>query len=399
LSGHPSGVPSRGEQSFGPGVVDFAQAPFLVIWEATQACALACRHCRASARPGRDPWELGTEEGFRVIDETAAMGAPLIVLSGGDPVNRPDLFDLVRHAKGAGLRVATIPAATDALSPALVGGLRSAGLDQMALSLDYPRAELHDAFRGVPGAFDKTLAAAGWARAAGLPLQINTTVAAETAPYLEEMAGLVEELGVVFWEVFFLVPVGRGEMLGGLQAHEAERIFDLLYRTQKKGRFIVKVTEAPHYRRHVAQRERHAAGLRGRPALGVAMPDLLTTSEGPGHTVGLAPRGVNAGNGFLFVSHRGEIYPSGFLPCSAGNVRTRGLADAYRNADVFRALRDPDRLEGRCGRCEYRGICGGSRSRAFAVTGNLFATDPWCVYEPRCAEGPRTQEGTPCLVG
>lgn len=390
---HPANRP------FGPGAVDFARAPFLVIWETTQACALACRHCRASARPWRDPLELTRDEGFRVIDQTAAMGTPLIVLSGGDPVNRPDLLDLVRHGKRAGLRVATIPAATDALTPALVGSFKDAGLDQMALSLDYPRAELHDAFRGVPGAFAKTLAAAGWARAASLPLQINTTVAAETAPYLEEMAALVEELGVVFWEVFFLVPVGRGEVLGGLQAHEAERIFDLLYRTQKKGRFIVKVTEAPHYRRHVAQRERHAAGLRGRPAQGVSMPDLLTTSEGPGHTVGLAPRGVNAGNGFLFVSHRGEIFPSGFLPQSAGNVRARELGDAYRNSEVFLSLRDLDRLEGRCGRCEYRQICGGSRSRAFALTGNLFATDPWCVYEPRSADEPRSQEGSSCPVG
>ena len=366
----------------GPGAVDFARAPFLVIWETTQACALACRHCRASARPWRDPLELDTEEGFRLIDATAAMGTPLIVLSGGDPVNRPDLPDLIRHGKRAGLRVATIPAATDALTPDLVASLRDAGLDQMALSLDYPRADLHDAFRGVPGAFAKTLAAAGWARSAGLPLQINTTVAAATAPYLEEMAALVEELGVVFWEVFFLVPVGRGAVLGGLDPHHAERIFDLLYRTQKKARFIVKVTEAPHYRRHVAQRERQAAGLRGRPAGGVDMPELLTTSEGPGHTVGLAPRGVNAGNGFLFVSHTGEIYPSGFLPRSAGNVRTRGLADAYRNDDLFLALRDVDRLEGRCGRCEYRQICGGSRSRAFALDGSVFAEDPWCVYEP-----------------
>jgi radical SAM protein len=394
VSGHPAGTP----RPFGPGAVDFARAPFLVIWETTQACALACRHCRASARPGRDPLELDTAEGFRVIDEVAAMGTPLIVLSGGDPVNRPDLLDLIRHGKRAGLRVATIPAATDALTPGLVESLRDAGLDQMALSLDYPRRELHDGFRGVPGAFDKTLAAAGWARAAGLPLQVNSTVAAETAPYLEEMAALVEELGVVFWEVFFLVPVGRGEVLGGLQAHEAERIFDLLYRTQKKGRFIVKVTEAPHYRRHVAQRERHAAGLRGRPQGGVDMPEVLTTSEGPGHTVGLAPRGVNAGNGFVFVSHRGEIFPSGFLPLPAGNVRTRGLADAYRNDDVFRALRDADRLEGRCGRCEYRRICGGSRSRAFALTGRLFATDPWCVYEPQSADRPRGETFEPAAA-
>jgi radical SAM protein with 4Fe4S-binding SPASM domain len=265
----------------------------------------------------------------------------------------------------------------------------------MALSLDYPRGELHDDFRGVQGAFAKTLAAAAWAREAGLPLQINTTVAAETAPYLEEMAALVEDLGVVFWEVFFLVPTGRGAVLSGLAPAEHERVFDLLYRTQKKGRFIVKVTEAPHYRRHVAQREQRADGA-PRPAGPIAMPRILTTSEGPGHTVGLAPRGVNAGNGFLFVSHRGAIYPSGFLPLSVGNVRSLSLADAYRGSDLFRALRDPQRLQERCGRCEFRSICGGSRARAFAMTGSLFAADPWCTYEPRsCAPQPSPEE-SPC---
>jgi radical SAM protein len=362
--------------------VDFTQAPFLVIWETTQACALACRHCRASARPWRDALELTHEEGERLIGQVAAMGTPILVLSGGDPVNRPDLIDLVKYAKARGLRTATIPAATDALTPELVRAFKDAGLDQMALSLDYPRADLHDAFRGVPGAFARTMAAAAWARDEGLPLQVNTTVAAETAPYLAEMAELVEALGVVFWEVFFLVPVGRGTALTGLAAHDCERIFDLLYRTQKKGRFIVKVTEAPHYRRHVAQRERHAAGERGRPAADLAMPGLLTTSEGPGHTVGLAPRGVNAGNGFLFVSHQGDIFPSGFLPIRAGNVRTHNVADVYRYAKVFQQLRDPELLCGRCGRCEYRRICGGSRSRALALTSDLLATDPWCVYEP-----------------
>jgi len=362
--------------------VDFARAPFLVIWETTQACALACRHCRASARPARDPLELTREEGERLIAQVAGMGTPILVLSGGDPVNRPDLLDLVRCGKAHGLRTATIPAATEALTPELVRSFKEAGLDQMALSLDFPRATQHDAFRGVPGAFARTIAAARWARDEGLPLQINSTVAAETVPYLAEMADLVEELGVVFWEVFFLVPVGRGTALNGLAPQECERVFDLLYRTQKKGRFIVKVTEAPHYRRHVAQRERRAAGEHGRPAPGMAMPSLLTTSEGPGHTVGLAPRGVNAGNGFLFVSHRGEIFPSGFLPFSAGNVRTDDLAGVYRRARVFRVLRDPDLLSGRCGRCEYRSICGGSRSRALALTGNFLATDPWCAYEP-----------------
>jgi radical SAM protein len=362
--------------------VDFQQAPFLVIWETTQACALACRHCRASARPWRDPRELTTSQAHELIGQVAAMGTPLLVLTGGDPVNRPDLFDLVRFAKKNGLRTATIPAATADLTPALVSGLREAGLDQMALSLDFPRAELHDAFRGVPGAFRKTLQAAGWARAANLPLQINTTVCGDTAPYLEEMAGLVEQLGVVFWEVFFLVPTGRGSVLQGLAPEECERVFDLIYRTQKKGSFVVKVTEAPHYRRHVAQRERHEAGERGRPTAAVPMPSLLTRSEGPGHTVGLAPRGVNAGNGFLFVSHVGEIYPSGFLPLPAGNVRDTPLVDAYRGSELFRSLRAPDRLKGRCGRCEFRFICGGSRSRAFAMTGDHLETDPWCTYQP-----------------
>jgi radical SAM protein len=362
--------------------VDFQRAPFLVIWETTQACALACRHCRASARPWRDPNELTTIEGRDLIEQVAGMGTPLLVLSGGDPVNRPDLFELVRHAKRNGLRVATIPAATTELTEDLVRKLKEAALDQMALSLDFPHASQHDAFRGVPGSFEKTVQAAGWARAAGLPLQINTTVCGDTAPFLEEMAELVERLGAVFWEVFFLVPTGRGSGLAGLPAEECERVFDLLYRTQKKGGFVVKITEAPHYRRHVAQRERRLAGERGRPHGAVPMPALLTRSEGPGHTVGLAPRGVNAGNGFLFVSHLGEIYPSGFLPLSAGNLRGTPLTEAYRSSELFRSLRDPDRLKGRCGACEFRFICGGSRSRAYALTGDLLETDPWCTYQP-----------------
>jgi radical SAM protein len=363
--------------------VDFELAPFLVIWETTQACALACRHCRASARPGRDPLELTTDEGMRVVSDTAAMGTPLLVFSGGDPVNRPDLFELIGYGKDLGLRTATIPAATDALTRELVQGLKDAGLDQMALSLEFPRAELHDAFRGVPGAFAKTMQAVHWAHEVGLPLQINTTVCAETAPYLEEMAAFVQSLGIVFWEVFFLVPTGRGSLLEGLSAPECERLFGVIHGVQKKGTFIVKVTEAPHYRRYVAQHQRREEGEGGRPRGPVSMPAMLTRSEGPGHSVGLAPRGVNAGNGFLFVSHRGDIFPSGFLPEAVGNVRQMPLAVAYRGADLFRRLRTPALLEGRCGRCEYRQICGGSRSRAYALTGNPLATDPWCAYQPR----------------
>ncbi len=361
--------------------VDFEHAPFLVIWETTQACALACQHCRASARPWRDPRELTTAEGMRLISQIAEMGTPLLVLSGGDPLSRPDLLDLVRFAKSQGLRTATVPAATDTLDELAVVRLKEAGLDQMALSIDYPDAARHDAFRGVPGAFDKSLKAAGWARSAGLPLQINTTMCGDTAPEIENMAALVEVLGAVFWEVFFLIPMGRGRTLTPLTAVQCERLFEVLYETQKKARFVVKVTEAPHYRRFVYGREKKD-GARPHDPAGVQMPARLTQSEGPGHTIGLAPRGVNAGKGFLFVSHTGDIYPSGFLPLAAGNVRVHALAEVYRRAAFFRLLREPDRLKGRCGRCEFREICGGSRARAFALTADALETDPWCVYQP-----------------
>jgi AdoMet-dependent heme synthase len=376
--------------------IDFAQAPFLVIWETTQACALACRHCRASAHPWRDPFELNVEQGRAVVRQTAEMGTPLIVFTGGDPLNRPDIYDLIRYGKELGLRTATIPAATDTLDAGKIALLRRSGLDQMALSLDFPEAEMHDAFRGVPGAFAKTLQAAAWARERELPLQINTTVCGATAPFLERMADLVGSLGAVFWEVFFLIPQGRGTLLEGLTASECERVFDLIYRVQKRARFIVKVTEAPHYRRFVAQREGRTRNDQGHGR--VQMPDLLTRSEGPGHTLGLAPRGVNSGNGFLFVSHQGEIFPSGFLPVSVGNVRTLSLAKAYRESKLFRELRDPERLKGRCGRCEFRDICGGSRSRAFALTGDPFQDDPWCAYEPQrvASASPALAKTLPC---
>jgi len=376
--------------------VDFNQAPFLVIWETTQSCALVCRHCRASAQPGRDPQELTTEEGLRVVRETAAMGTPLLIFTGGDPVNRPDLCTLIRAGKDAGLRTATIPAATDGLTRDLLARLKDAGVDQVAFSLDFPDAARHDAFRGVPGAHAKTMAAIDWAHALGIPLQINTTVCGETAPALEAMAAFVQSAGIVFWEVFFLVPLGRGTLLQGLAPAQCEDLFDVIWRVQRKGDFIVKVTEAPHYRRFVAQVE--AAGSAAPPpgaraSAPVALPAILTRSEGPGHTVGLAPRGVNAGNGFCFVSHRGEIFPSGFLPVPGGSVRQSALADVYRGSDLFRALRDPDRLKGRCGRCEFRRICGGSRSRAYALTGDWLQTDPWCGYQPAGDGAPGAERG------
>jgi radical SAM protein len=369
--------------------LDYDKTPFLIIWETTQACELACVHCRASAQPARDPAELTTEQGKNLLDQAREMGVPIFVLSGGDPLKRPDLCELIQYGASLGLRMATVPAATPLLTETVVKRLKDAGLSQMALSLDYPRAELHDAFRGVPGAFRKTLEAAGWARRFGMPLQINTTVYADSLPYLEEMADLVELLGIVFWEVFFLVPTGRGTGLQGLTPEQCEDSFEILYRVQKKSEFLVKVTEAQHYRRYVMQQEGLIPAQRrinGAPA--GQLPPQLVRTEGPGQSIGLAPQGVNSGNGFLFISHRGEIFPSGFLPISAGNVRQQTLQSIYRDSALFQRLRRPDLLHGVCGYCEFNAICGGSRSRAYALTGDILASDPWCLYRPSRPELP-----------
>lgn len=360
--------------------VDYDKTPFLIIWETTQACDLVCRHCRAAAQPDPDPCELTTKEGESVLEQAAELGTPIFVLTGGDPLKRVDLHHLIRYGAERGLRMATIPAATPSLTEDVVVKLKASGLSQMALSLDFPTAELHDNFRGVPGAFDKTMEAIGWAKAHDMPLQINTTCTADSLPHLDEMVALVRSFPIVFWEVFFLVPMGRGSSLKSLTAEQCEDIFAVLYAVQKDARFLVKVTEAPHYRRYVAQQEARE-GQRG-PRHPGALPSQLIRTEGPGHTIGLAPRGVNAGNGFLFISHIGEVYPSGFLPVSAGNVRRARLQDIYRESDLFRQLRRPNEFGGICGRCEFNTICGGSRSRAFALTGDLLAADPWCAYRP-----------------
>jgi len=352
--------------------VDFDQSPFLIIWEMTRACPLACIHCRASAQREPLPGELTTQEGKKLIDDVVEMGCPILIFSGGDPIQRKDLCELVSYAKNKDLRTATIPAASEYLTKDVLQNLKNAGLDQVAFSLDYPKEDLHDQFRKTPGAFQKTLQAVTWAKEVGLPVQINTVITAGTLPYLEEMANLVNHLGIVFWEVFFLVPVGRGKELPPLSAELCEEAFQKLYSFHQNAKYILKVTEAPHYRRYVAQME----------GTGTQLAPRLRKSEGPGATMGHAPRAVNAGSGFMFVAYNGEASPSGFLPKAAGNVKKQSLAELYRTTPLFQDLRNPEKLLGKCGRCEFKKICGGSRSRAFAMTKNPFASDPWCVYQP-----------------
>jgi len=363
--------------------IDYDTTPFVLIWETTQACDLTCRHCRAAAQPDHHPGELSTAQGEDLLRQAADLGTPIFVLSGGDPLKRPDLFHLIHYGADLKMRMATIPAATPLLTEDVVRRLKDSGLDQMAQSVDFPRAELHDSFRGVPGAFAKSMQAIEWGHKHHIPVQINTTLCGRSAPYLEEMIELIQRLGIVFWEVFFLVPMGRGVDLGGLTAAQCEEIFAVLYRVQKTSRFLVKVTEAPHYRRYVAQCEMAEKQESRRPQGPVQdLPDQLMRTEGPGHSIGLAARGVNSGNGFAFISHTGDVYPSGFLPVNAGNLRERSLASMYQDSEAFKQLRRPWEFKGVCGICEFNTICGGSRSRAYALTGDYLASDPWCAYQP-----------------
>ncbi len=363
--------------------IDFNKTPFVAIWETTQACDLACRHCRAEAIDWRDPRELTTEEGFRVLEEIKSMGTPIAVLSGGDPAKREDLFDLVEYGSRLGLRMATIPAATSRLTFDLVKKLKESGLDQMALSLDGPTADIHDSFRGVPGAFDTTIDGAHYAHLVNLPLQINTTFSQYNFDYFDDIARLVSDLDVVFWEVFFLVPMGRGRELKAMTAQQYEEIFCKLYYFSKKVNFIVKITEAPHYRRYVVQREMEKRDNDLKSSGEIKLPGHMTRDFGPGNSIGQAPKGVNSGNGFVFISHTGEVYPSGFLPLSGGNVKNCSLEQIYRDSPLFNQIRDYSQLKGKCGICEFKDICGGSRARTYAVTGDCMKSDPNCAYMPK----------------
>ncbi|MFQ5598830.1 MAG: TIGR04053 family radical SAM/SPASM domain-containing protein [Nitrospiria bacterium] len=361
--------------------LDFSKTPFLTIWEMTQACDLVCRHCRASAIPERCPGELTTEEGKNLLNAVHAMGTPVVVLSGGDPLMRPDLIELISHGKRLGLRMATIPAATDRISAPLFSDLKQAGLSQIAFSLDGSSEALHDGFRQVPGTYRQTLQAISWAQEAGLPVQINTTYSRYNLSDLDAMINFVGGLGIVFWEVFLLVPVGRGKALEGLSAAETEVLLTKLYECASRSRFLLKVTEAPHYRRIVMQ-HREPSRRNTVDASGSSIPAQLAGGMRPSAAFGRKEKGINAAKGFCFVSHTGEVYPSGFLPIPAGNIRKTPLRDLYRESDLFNQLRDTNLLKGRCGRCEYRDICGGSRSRAYAFSGDLMAEDPACLYQP-----------------
>lgn len=354
----------------------YDERPFIAIWEVTQACDLACKHCRACARPFRDRGELTTAEGFALLERFARARVPLVVLTGGDPAKRPDLVELVRFGANAGLTMGLTPSTTPLVTPALVGELQAAGLKRLAVSIDGADAGTHDAFRGVAGSFAHALRILADARALGLRTQINSTVHAGSIGQLRQLAALVASTGSVLWSVFYVVPTGRADQHLLPSADAVEASLNELADIASTAPFALKTTAAPHYRRVVIERRQRGEG---------------------GLTYGVYGRDsdrINDGQGFLFVSHRGEIYPSGFLPIDCGNVREADPIQIYRDHPTFRALRDADRRTGKCGACAYRRVCGGSRARAYAMNHSIQASDPLCAYRPpgyvdEPKEGPR----------
>ena len=365
---------------------DPGDRPMITIWEVTRACALVCRHCRADAQHQAHPRQLTTEQGKALLEDIAGFGTPypIVVLTGGDPFERPDLAELVRHGTSLGLHVALSPSVTPRLTPEVLAELREAGAPALSLSLDGATAETHDAFRGVPGVFDDTLRAARWVKDAGFRLQLNTTVTQANVEELPRVLRTVLDLGVSLWSVFFLVPTGRGSLLAPLSALEVEDVLNWLHDVSDL--VAVKATEAPHYRRVAIQRARgeqaelgelHRRLTLATAELRLGRVEMLRTPR--------PPIDVNSGRGFAFIDHLGDVYPSGFLPQHCGNVTERSFREIYRTDPVLRALRVPSGFAGKCGVCEFREVCGGSRSHAYAVTGDLLGSDPTCVHVPPAA--------------
>ena len=372
-------IPARGG-------LNYDETPFLAIWEVTQSCDLACKHCRAAAQPLPHPDELTPEEGKTLIDQVAEMGLKIFVLTGGDPMKRSDVFELIRYAAEKGIQIAVTPSATPLLTREAIFKMKAAGVVRLGISLDGSTPEIHDAFRGLPGAWARTIQAIEWANEAGVPIQVHSTISRHNVHDLDGLCNLFEKLAIVMWNVFFLVPVGRGQQDDLLSGEEFERVFAKIYELSQRANFQIKTTEAMHYRRYLLQHnleERRMGHGHGHPGAQADYEPGAPTADVATRTKAWATRRVNDGKGFVFISHTGNVYPSGFLPIHAGNIRETPLAEIYRNSPIFKALRDSARLEGKCGACEFKEICGGSRARAYALTGDPLAAEPCCIYQPK----------------
>lgn len=357
---------SAKEQATGP-------RPHVVAWEATRACNLACRHCRASAQTEPAPNELTTAEIKAVIDDIAAFARPVFIISGGEPLMRADIFEVARHGRERGLRVVMSPNGT-LITPQVARQMAEAGIARISVSIDGSCAERHDRVRGVPGAFDAAMAGLAHAREAGVGFQLNTSVMRQTLDDLPAVHELAQRIGAEAWHIFMLVPTGRAQAGDEVTPAEYERTLNWIYETSRSSPVPIRVTCGPHYMRIVAVRSGGGGGgSRTAP-----------TGAHAGGRAGMdqATRGCLAGNGYCFISHRGEVFPCGYLPLEAGDVRRRPFREIYQQSELFQALRDVSRLQGKCGACEYAGVCGGCRARAYSATGNVLAEEPFCLYRP-----------------
>lgn len=358
-----------------------------MFWEVTRSCQLACHHCRASATLQALPGELDHAEGRRLIDQIAEFGRPfpILVLTGGDCLLRPDVFELASYARECGLPVAMSPSVTPMLTDAAITRMVEVGVSAVSLSLDGACADTHDGVRGIPGHFDRTIPAIRALVAAGLKVQINTTVMARNLHELADIAAILHETGADIWEVFFLVHVGRGESTDSTTPQENEEVSHFLVDASSYG-FIVRTVEGPFFRRVVVERR---ADPDTRPdgevyrSLSRRLVEVLGPPSSPSHARTASTRD---GKGIVFVAHDGEVYPAGFLPLGLGSVRDTPLATIYSDDPVLRSIRAME-FTGRCGRCEYADLCGGSRARAFASSGDPLGEDPACAYQPAAQVG------------
>jgi heme b synthase len=346
----------------------------LVAWEVTRSCNLACVHCRASALRGPYEGELGTERCLQILDEIATLGRPVIILTGGEPLLREDIYELAAHGDGLGLRMVLATNGT-LVTEASARRLIASGIRRVSISIDGPDAAGHDLFRGVPGAFDQALAGIAALKRAGLEFQINTTITQANLLRIREIHEMAHRLEAAAHHIFLLVPTGRGRELAAQEITPLayEETLNWFYEEGLNCAIQLKATCAPHYYRifHQRLKERPAASRERQPA---------TLGGHPLHTM---TRGCLGGSGFCFISHTGQVQPCGYLELDCGQVRRRSFTEIWKDSEVFANLRDLDRYEGKCGRCEFLRVCGGCRARAYETTGNYLAEEPLCLYEPR----------------
>jgi radical SAM protein with 4Fe4S-binding SPASM domain len=397
--------------------------PRLVFWEVTKGCNLRCVHCRATATELSSPSDLPTDAALRVIEQIASFASPILVLSGGEPLFRADIFQLARYATDRGLRVALATNGTLVTQP-VAQNIVDSGVRRVSMSLDGADAATHDIFRGIPGAFDATLRGFRNLKDLGMSMQINMTVTRHNAHQLSTLFDLARSIGADALHTFLLVPVGCGVDIAEEQMvapDEYERILNWFYDRSLTGEIELKATCAPHYFRVAKQRQVEAkkataptsapqAQSHDHNAIGPT--DMLMPSgtgialhpharrggaNGGGHghpeSMNAMTKGCLAGTGVCFISHEGEIFPCGYLPVKAGDLRQQTFAEVWTNSQVFEELRDTSNLQGKCGCCEFRNICMGCRARAFAASGDMMAEEPFCIYQPKSLERSKQAAG------